>query len=227
MSASARPSASASSEVLTHLFGDAAPRVRGAREPIVAHGPVARLRPVLGELARDLPTFVARYGNGVRRPFDRGDGMIAYRDTRASGTIAPGEWFFFDALDDRCDSARELLHALQRALGARGTGICRAFFHAPGACVPRHCDDVAVVAIQLSGSRAWQLEPNRRPPAGLYDPVPVTAERDVFGPRVRTLTMRPGSVLYLPRGWWHATRSRRESFALSLSIPLAATAARP
>lgn len=226
MSASARPSASASSEVLTRLFGDFAPRVRGAREPVVAHGPAARLRPLLGELPRDLTTFVARFGNRVRRPVDRGDGMMAYRDARASSSTAPGKWFFFDALDDRCNSARALLDALQHALGARGSGICRAFFHSAGARVPRHCDDVAVVAIQLSGSRAWQLEPNRRPPAGLYDPVPMSAERDVFGPRVCALTMRPGSVLYVPRGWWHATRSRHESFALSLSIPLTSPAVR-
>lgn len=209
-----------------HLFGEGAPHVRGAREPVVAHGPLARLRPLLGQLACDLPTFAARFGDSVSRPFDRGDGMMAYRNARALRCTAPGQWFFFDAVDDRSDSARSLLQALQRALGARSSGSCRAFFHAPGARVPRHCDEVAVVAIQLSGQRAWQLEPNRRPPVGLYDPVPMTAERDVFGRRARSLTMRPGSVLYVPRGWWHATRSRGESFALTFSIRRASAAGR-
>jgi ribosomal protein L16 Arg81 hydroxylase len=100
---------------------------------------------------------------------------------------------------------------------------CRACFHNPGARIPRHCDDVDVITLQVFGTREWRIERNTDPPVGLKDAVRVSCSRRsgwdaAFTRESFALAMVPGSALYLPRGWWHETRSRSASFSVILSL---------
>jgi 50S ribosomal protein L16 3-hydroxylase len=47
--------------------------------------------------------------------------------------------------------------------------------------------------------------------------------------KVRRVVLKPGSVLYLPRGWWHATRTLEDSVHLDLltALPTWADVFRP
>src|SRR5205085_10377623 len=100
---------------------------------------------------------------------------------------------------------------------------CRGSFQTPGAFVARHCDNVDVVILQMFGTRRWCLERNSEPPVGIDDPV-CRAKRlrkgwsTAFGSSSRVVLLRPGSSLYVPRGWWHETRSSVNSLALTIGL---------
>lgn len=69
-----------------------------------------------------------------------------------------------------------------------------------------HFDLHHVFAVQVEGEKIWRLYQNRNPDAVAFP----TEGRDIKrwfaetrGPLMQEVTMRPGDVLYLPRGWYH------------------------
>lgn len=69
-----------------------------------------------------------------------------------------------------------------------------------------HYDTHDVFAVQTEGEKLWRLYRNREP-----DPVDYPGEGEevrrylasACGPVMREVRMRPGDVLYIPRGWYH------------------------
>lgn len=104
---------------------------------------------------------------------------------------------------------------------------CGVFCNQPGAYTPMHFDPVDTITVQLTGSKRWWTAPNplaAQPTVAwavrdrsvapefrqyAHDPLPV--ER-LPGAQEHLLT--PGSMLYIPRGWWHETSSEEESVSL-------------
>ena len=84
-----------------------------------------------------------------------------------------------------------------------------------------HYDLHDVFAIQTEGEKVWRLYANRAP-----DPVdpPEQADPRAFfaatrGPLMQEVRMRPGDVLYLPRGWYHdALAVEGASLHVTLSV---------
>ena len=84
-----------------------------------------------------------------------------------------------------------------------------------------HYDLHDVFAIHCEGEKVWRLYRNRAP-----DPVAPPPDADprayyaaTRGPLVREVVMRPGDVLYLPRGWYHdALATEGASLHLTLSV---------
>ncbi|MEU2956403.1 JmjC domain-containing protein [Streptomyces xanthochromogenes] len=77
-----------------------------------------------------------------------------------------------------------------------------------------HWDDHDVVVVQVEGAKRWRLfGPTRHMPL----------HRDVADPEpppddpVAELVMRPGDLLYLPRGWWHAVTADQDTHSLHLT----------
>ncbi|MDX3641322.1 JmjC domain-containing protein [Streptomyces sp. MB09-02B] len=76
-----------------------------------------------------------------------------------------------------------------------------------------HWDDHDVVVVQVEGAKRWRLfGPTRHVPL----------HRDVADPEppdetAAELVMRPGDVLYLPRGWWHAVTADQGTPSLHLT----------
>ncbi len=69
-----------------------------------------------------------------------------------------------------------------------------------------HYDTHDVFAVQTEGEKVWRLYRNREP-----DPVDYPGEGEevrrylasACGPVIQEVRMRPGDVLYIPRGWYH------------------------
>lgn len=101
------------------------------------------------------------------------------------------------------------------------------FCNQPGAYTPVHFDPVDTITVQLTGSKRWWIAPNPTAPQPTvayavkdrtvdpelwqyaHDPMPVGRL-----PGAEEYLLTPGSMLYIPRGWWHETSSDEESVSL-------------
>jgi hypothetical protein len=84
-----------------------------------------------------------------------------------------------------------------------------------------HYDLHDVFAVHLEGEKVWRLYANRAadPVDAPEDPDPRAFYAANRGPLMREVVMRPGDVLYLPRGWYHdALASDAASLHLTLSV---------
>lgn len=100
---------------------------------------------------------------------------------------------------------------------------CTAFFAATGAGTPKHCDDKDTFIIQLVGEKRWTLAPNTeldRPIGSVWPWASGSgAEHLREMPEDRTeVVLRPGSVLFVPRGHWHATECLSDTVAITIGV---------
>ncbi|WP_073762437.1 cupin domain-containing protein, partial [Streptomyces sp. CB02923] len=80
-----------------------------------------------------------------------------------------------------------------------------------------HWDDHDVIVVQVAGAKRWRLfGPTRTAPMYRDVAEPEAPPRDP----VADLVLRPGDVLYLPRGWWHAVTADQGSTSLHLTCGL-------
>ncbi|WP_240439427.1 cupin domain-containing protein [Streptomyces europaeiscabiei] len=83
-----------------------------------------------------------------------------------------------------------------------------------------HWDDHDVIVIQIDGTKRWKLYgPTRTAP--MYkdtdEPEPPPEEP------AEELVLRPGDVLYLPRGWWHSVAASEGEHSLHLTFGIQTT----
>lgn len=107
-----------------------------------------------------------------------------------------------------------------------GNVVSGVFANQPGAYTPVHFDPVDTITVQLRGSKRWWIAPPPTPSPTVawavqdrsadpelwryaHDPLP-----DRRSPEAEEYLLTPGSVLYVPRGWWHETSSDEESVSL-------------
>lgn len=199
----------------------------------VHHAPLDRLRAFLGralvEDAAALRRLAVTYSQPIRLARRGGDGNLAYRALAGAELrthlVETARWCIFDRLDGHFSDVLRALRGLCRGFACPLDGATsRGFFHTRGASVPRHCDELDAVVVQVFGCREWRLEPNSHPPIGVWDPVPVPAKDAfvwdaAFGGASRVVELQAGSVLYVPGPWWHQTRSRRPSFSITFGLP--------
>ena len=91
-----------------------------------------------------------------------------------------------------------------------------------------HFDHCEVVLVQLRGRKTWRIAPNAEPNIGVeyfgaQTPLALLgAPSSSLQPNpahVKTHVLRPGSVMFLPRGYWHASdTSASDSLALTLTF---------
>lgn len=139
-------------------------------------------------------------------------------------------------LRTRLPGASEWITQLEAELGAPpGTAELNAFINPPGVGLGVHCDPSDHLLIQVAGEKTLRLHPN---PAG----------SDVFAPHAVSLTpssavavqypeglpdwstlqgrgeeihLRPGSIVYLPRGTYHETQGGEGPLCTSLVLKFA------
>ena len=209
------------------------------REVVVTHGTPQRFNGLLGAAfipsVQALGDLIPDYSQEIRRVVYDKQRVFKYK-TLAEGDNVVGETetcFFFWDFDGHFQGPRLLLDSLCSVFSYTRNGAnVRGSFQTPGAFVPRHCDEVDVVILQIFGSRRWRLEANCDPPVGIEEPVRKPERLNngwssTFGQSSRVVVLHPGSALYLPRGWWHETRSSVNSFALTIGLVGNAESKRP
>ncbi|MCG7524603.1 cupin domain-containing protein [Streptomyces sp. OfavH-34-F] len=83
-----------------------------------------------------------------------------------------------------------------------------------------HWDDHDVIVIQIDGAKRWKLYgPTRTAPMHKDTDEPVPPPEDP----VTELVLRPGDVLYLPRGWWHSVAASEGEHSLHLTFGIQTT----
>jgi ribosomal protein L16 Arg81 hydroxylase len=199
-----------------------------------AHGDFARLPPALRapELT-DFRALAERYAGWVT--FGKGTLGPRTLSTRGMNPVQLYEMGLTVHLAEieRCVPALEsLLRQLERELGLPAGCTRASLFASPQADgVSCHFDSEDVFSIQLRGHKRFHVAPvtEIRHPFGMQ-----------FGPRMRvfddlfpqaaggfprpeqvefeTVDMRPGSVLFMPRGTWHRTDADSDSYAVSLIL---------
>ncbi|MCB9730281.1 MAG: hypothetical protein H6744_18130 [Deltaproteobacteria bacterium] len=228
---------STSGSALSALFGPLTARDFLAdhwdRSWRVAHGPLDRL-PFL----RDQPELcdldlLCRAHNGPISGYWIDDGG-ALRELDVDGSQArvladAGFCLLMMELERWAGPVMGFVRRLAAELGLPDGHVRTSAFVAPaGGVLRKHFDPLHVFSIQLVGEKTWELARNTEiphpteghsPPGGLQpDLLPITTVKppvDMPADAERVL-MKPGSVLFLPRGEWHATLAGTASISLSI-----------
>jgi ribosomal protein L16 Arg81 hydroxylase len=214
-------------------------------EPFLVHGDVSRLRGLAD--AKEFSSAAAMAKVPCRALLAQGQhldaqrfGNIAVPPEVAPSLLRAGVTLYFNEPQFRSRSVWRWVRAVEKDLGlATATIRPSVFFSSRGPGARWHFDGTESFVVQLSGRKEWRIAPNdaiRFPPVNYLEGAPVPAElaalvkRPMKAPaKARTVVMKPGSVLYLPRGWWHATRTLEDSVHLDLltALPTWADTFRP
>ncbi|MFO0671303.1 MAG: cupin domain-containing protein [Polyangiaceae bacterium] len=137
----------------------------------------------------------------------------------------------FSKIQDILPGAKEWLREVESELGMpRGTTTLSAFVNAPGSGLCVHCDRQEQIAIHVRGPKAFRVRPHEaryakmQHAAGRVSRPEWLAQSDDllmlshFGDDAERIDLRPGSVLYTPRGLYHETMAGDE---IALTVVLA------
>ena len=204
---------------------------------LVQHGPVERFAGLA-----DAPEFESigaltslPAGNWLVQSgkFPNGFGNVPVSGEAAASFFHAGFTIYGVEPELRSASIRRWLSAIERDLGLPSPFIrASAFLSKPGPGARMHFDSQESFVVQLKGKKRWWLAPNRDVdfPTENYiagDPVPPSLEAQVHQPLATELpgdavevVLKPGSIMFVPRGTWHATETIEESWHLDLMMPL-------
>jgi hypothetical protein len=215
---------------------------------IVHHGPMSRLPEIfrtgdVSSVERLAAAIEAPEARGLDNPATgyRGDAVFmgkrrsqrpfSVRSASASRLYRAGLNIMFHEF--RLPSVESWLEELAAEIGIANHLIRLYGFAAPPGednGTDAHWDPNEVIHIQLRGRKRFRLAPNKhvvQPSIGgiardsfsedsvaeMRGHVPLEAPR-----RWHLVELRPGSVLYFPRGYWHETSTIDESFAIGLGL---------
>jgi hypothetical protein len=134
--------------------------------------------------------------------------------------LAMGASFVGNSIEDISPEAR----AVTAALAAQFSGRAGANLYCSTRGIPAfpsHCDPHEVFAVQCEGEKAWNIYANRAasPVDTLEGPDAQAIIDAVKGPVAMKVTMRPGDLLYIPRGFYHdALASSDASLHVTFSV---------
>ncbi len=116
---------------------------------------------------------------------------------RLLAELRSGATLVWDAIDQCHPPIRAMKQEMERALRTFAfVNMYASWGNASG--TNDHWDDHDIFVLQLIGRKCWRVHPATRPwPLPDDDPAVPPATY------VHEWTLTPGSVLYLPRGWWH------------------------
>jgi 50S ribosomal protein L16 3-hydroxylase len=153
---------------------------------------------------------------------------ISARPDEALKLYEAGMTLYFDVLRD---SGRAWSGAVAEGLGLRPERLhCSVFASRTGGGLQNHFDAGEGFNLQIRGRKRWLVRANEhvahptinngmaaQNPAELsaysFDPMPACMPEGA-----EELEMHPGSVLYVPQGYWHETEARDESVSLNICL---------
>lgn len=157
------------------------------------------------------------------------DAIKAYRNSMT---------LVFDGMHTQSSFLQESLNAVQRDLGLPTGGESNltnarvmAYATPAGGTTRLHFDANANFVIQLAGTKRWRILPNDsvKHPTDRYTSgtgeISIALERqceamllDELPENYIECVMKPGSVLFVPRGYWHETLAEEDSLSLNFTF---------
>ena len=209
-------------------------------KPFVAHGDAARLPAFLRAPELASIEALSRVYRGTLR-FTRGrryQKMIGIDQVSATSLYRMGLTVQFEDVAPFLAEAAPGLRRLEAELGVAPGSARASVFASPQADgLSEHFDAQDLFSIQLKGTKRFRIAPVRELPYPCGTQfVPSTEPFDFMYPQVRdgfpdatsaeftTVDMQPGSVLFVPRGTWHATESGGDSLSVSIGLYLPSAA---
>jgi ribosomal protein L16 Arg81 hydroxylase len=142
----------------------------------------------------------------------------------------------FSELDSYLPGATPWLRAFEKDLGVpEGAAQLHAFINAENIGLFAHCDPTEHIVIQLAGTKTFRLHEN---PLTRHPSMSHSAEREPtrhalaqathgfpdwphLPDSAETVELKPGSVLFMPRGMYHETRGGKGGRSVTLVIQVA------
>ena len=199
-----------------------------------SHGPLARLPALFS--SPELLSFRAlasRYQGWLG--FGRGAAggrMLSVQQVNPMHLYEMGLSVYLPDIASNVPGAEPFLRQLETDLGIAGGSCHITVWASPkddGA--PTHFDGEDVFSIQLTGTKrfevarmteyAFPVGPQFGPDAQPHDEMYPQLENgfpEAVEAEFRAVDMKPGSVLFVPRGTWHRTTAEQDSFAISIGI---------
>eukprot|EP01052_Picozoa_sp_SAG31_P007354 SAG31_NODE_350_length_17241_cov_156.139715_12_plen_591_part_00 len=84
-----------------------------------------------------------------------------------------------------------------------------------------HYDDIEAFVLQLEGKKQWQVYQPRSEQETLPRFASADFDPSEIGEPVLSVTLKPGDLLYFPRGWIHQARSCDDDISLHLTVSTA------
>ena len=209
-------------------------RLHWPDEAFAAHGSPQRLPPALRvpEL-QSVEALAAKYrgrlsfGNATTS-----SRTIGIENTNPASLLRMGLSLYMVDIAAMIPALGELLRQLERELGApTGSARIGAFAAPPANGVTCHYDAEEVFSIQLQGEKRFHIAkaPDIEQPWGMQfnpgdpcfdDLYPQVAAGfpDPALAEFETVDMKPGTVLFMPRGTWHYTESGENSLSVSIVV---------
>ena len=203
-------------------------------EPFIKHGLSSRFPALFSHpLLQNIESLTEAYqGRVLAADRHQNDEMTPINDDYATQAVEDGFTLYMDDLTPLIPEATAFLHQLESELGMpRGIARIGAFVSPPGNGAPCHFDVTEVISVRLVGHKQFNIAPLEqiRYPYGMqYSPSTMpfddlypqmnSAAPDYTQQNFTSITMQPGSVLYMPRGTWHNTLANERSLAVSIIL---------
>jgi len=200
----------------------------------VAHGDKERLpEAVLDQELNQFDALSRRYKGVVSFFGDARSGhMVPVEGIEAAAPYRCGLSVYLTDVSPYFPDIERMVRKLEYELGVN-EGCARAgvFASPTSGGISCHYDSVDVFSIQLRGTKKFDLAPvtelrhpwgfqyitGSRPIDDLY-PQATEGFPDWENVEFQTVEMRPGTVLYMPRGHWHRTEAAGDSIAVSIGM---------
>lgn len=174
-----------------------------------------------------LPDFDDEYSS---IHLDPQDALKAYRNNMT---------LVFDSMQSQdatiADTLKNIRSDLGLVTGGEENDLCKSrsiAYATPAGCGTRlHFDANANFIIQISGTKTWRLGPNESVdfPTERFttgsEEMPAALENQCHAPLIDMLpedsmevVMKPGCVLFVPRGYWHETTTEEDSLSLNFTF---------
>lgn len=202
--------------------------------PFVAQGDPARFPSALrAQELTSVPALARCYRGSLRFTHGRqSDQMIQIDRVDPAILFDMGLTLNFEDIGPYIPGAVEFLRGLELELGLNESSLVMSAFASPHqdglGC---HYDAQDVISIQLHGTKRFHFAPVREiampygtqyiPGGRPYDEMYAQAQNgfpDNKNVKFETAEMKPGTVLFLPRGTWHYTEAGEPSLSLSVTI---------
>ncbi|MFO1325147.1 MAG: cupin domain-containing protein [Burkholderiales bacterium] len=198
-----------------------------------AHGARERLPAVFLDPALASPVELAqRYSGRLRFTHGGSERMVQVADVNPASLLDMGLTVQFVDVAKCLPQAPQLMRQIEAELGLQEGQVSMSAFASPrDDGLTCHFDSAELISIQLAGSKRFHYAPVddlRDPSGGQY--APRAAPYDELYPQAvhgfpdpakatfATAAMRPGSVLFLPRGTWHYTEASDNSLSISVVV---------